>query len=49
LDAGGKAISAPGDVSAAVNAAKESGKRALLLHLKTAQGSRYVALPLGQG
>jgi serine protease Do len=49
LDAGGKAVSAPGDVSAAVNAAKESGKRALLLHLKTAQGSRYVALPLGQG
>ena len=49
LDAGGQAVSRPGDVDGAIAHAKESGKRAVLLRLKTAQGTRYVALPLGQG
>jgi serine protease Do len=49
LDAGGQVVSRPGDVDGAITRAKESGKRAVLLRLKTAQGTRYVALPLGQG
>jgi serine protease Do len=49
LDAGGKAVSAPADVNGAVESARKSGKHAVLLRLQTAQGSRFVALPLGQG
>jgi serine protease Do len=46
LEAGGKSVSAPAEVSQAAESAGDSGKKALLLRLRTQQGTRYVALPL---
>lgn len=43
---GGKSVAEPNDVSKAIHSAKNEGKTAILLHLKTANGSRFVALPL---
>lgn len=42
-----KPVSAPQDVSAALRQAHEDGKRTVLLRLKTAEGGRFVALPVG--
>jgi serine protease Do len=46
---GGKSVSEPSDVQAAIRDAKKDGKTAVLMHLKTADGGRFVALPLKQG
>lgn len=46
---GGKSVSEPRDVQTAIRDAKKDGKSAVLLHLKTADGGRFVALPLKQG
>jgi serine protease Do len=46
---GGKSVSAPRDVQTAIREAQNEGKSAVLLHLKTADGGRFVALPLKQG
>jgi serine protease Do len=46
---GGKAVSQPEDVQDAIHEAQNEGKTAILLHLKTADGGRFVALPLKQG
>ncbi|AGK57254.1 periplasmic serine protease (DegP) [Hyphomicrobium denitrificans 1NES1] len=46
---GGKSVSAPRDVQTAIREAQNEGKSAILLHLKTADGGRFVALPLKQG
>lgn len=45
---GGKPVSEPRDVQSAVQSAKKEGKSAVLMHLKTADGGRFVALPLKQ-
>lgn len=47
LDAGGKTVSNPRDVSKAISEAKSQGKHNLLLWVKTADMTRYVALPIG--
>lgn len=44
LEAAGQAVSRPSEVAAAFDAAKKDGKKALLLRVKTADGSRFVAL-----
>jgi serine protease Do len=46
LDVGGKAVSAPTDIATAVSEARKAGKHAVLLRIKSADNSRYVALPL---
>jgi serine protease Do len=47
LDVGGKLVSAPGDVSRAMNDAKSGGKRTVLMRVKSEQGTRFVAIPVG--
>jgi serine protease Do len=47
LDVGGKSVNAPADVSRAMNEAKTGGKRTVLMRVKSEQGTRYVAIPVG--
>jgi serine protease Do len=49
VDIGGKSVTQPHDVQSAVREAEKEGKSAVLLHMKTAEGGRFVALPLKQG
>ncbi len=44
LEAGGKAVSRPADVTAAMDAAKKDGHKAVLLRVKSGDAIRYVAL-----
>jgi serine protease Do len=46
LDAGGKAVATPTDVSAAVGEARKAGKHTILMRVRSAQATRYVALPI---
>jgi serine protease Do len=45
LDAGGKEVSRPSDVSAAFDAAKSEGRKAVLLRVKSGDNVRFVAVP----
>jgi len=47
LDVGGKAVSKPADVTNQLAEARKEGKHALLFRLKSREGTRFVALPLG--
>jgi serine protease Do len=47
LDVGGKVVSAPADVRRALNDAKSGGKRTVLMRVKSDQGTRFVAMPVG--
>jgi serine protease Do len=47
LDVGGKAVSKPADVAKQVAEARKEGKHALLFRVKSGEGTRFVALPLG--
>ena len=44
LDAGGKQVSRPSDVSAAFEAAKNEGRKAVLLRVKSGEDVRFIAL-----
>ena len=44
LDAGGKSVSRPADVRAAIDTAKKDGRKSVLLRVKSAEGVRFVAL-----
>ena len=46
LDVGGKAVAAPADLSTAVSDAQKAGKRSILLRVRSADNTRYVALPV---
>jgi len=46
LDAGGKAVSKPSDVSAAVSEARNAGKHSILMRVRGGEATRYVALPI---
>ncbi|HEY3679806.1 MAG TPA: Do family serine endopeptidase [Bradyrhizobium sp.] len=46
LNVGGKSVSSVGDVRAALSAAKDSGKHSVLMRVKTADATRFVAVPL---
>jgi serine protease Do len=46
LAAGGKSVSTPSDVSAAVTEARKAGKHTILMRVRGAQATRYVALPI---
>jgi serine protease Do len=47
LEAGGKKVERPADVSAALAAAKKDGRRALLLRVKSGETTRFVAIAAG--
>jgi serine protease Do len=47
LDVGGKVVNAPGDVRRAMNDAKSGGKHTVLMRVKSDQGTRFVAIPVG--
>lgn len=47
LDVGGAAVSSPADVSRQVAAQRKQGKHTVLMRIKTAGGTKFVALPLG--
>jgi serine protease Do len=49
LNVGGKTVSNSADVRAALTAAKESGKHSVLMRVKTADATRFVAVPLAKG
>jgi len=44
LEVAGKPVSRPSDVKAAIDAAKADGKKSVLMHVKTEDSSRFVAL-----
>jgi serine protease Do len=46
LNVGGKAVTSAGDVRSELMQAKSSGKRSVLLQVKTAEATRFVAVPL---
>ncbi len=48
LDVGGKAVANAGDVRTAMTAAKAKGKHGVLMHVKTGNATRFVAMPLSQ-
>ena len=47
LDVGGKAVANVGDVRTALAQAKSSGKHSVLMRVKNADATRFVAVPLG--
>ena len=49
LEVGGKAVSNPGDVRSALTAAASSGKHSILMQVKTADATRFIAVPLAKG
>jgi len=49
LDVGGKAVSNTADVRSALTAAAAGGKHSVLMHVKTADATRFVAVPLAKG
>jgi serine protease Do len=48
LDVGGKTVATPAEVSRALRSARAEGKRSVLLRVKSEQGTRFVAIPLGR-
>jgi serine protease Do len=47
LDVGGKVVSTPADVRKGLTDARKEGKHTVLFRVKSSQGTRFVALPLG--
>jgi serine protease Do len=47
LDIGGKSVSTPADIRKSLADAKSDGKRTVLFRVKSRDGTRFVALPLG--
>jgi serine protease Do len=47
LDVGGKAVATPTDVRTSLADARKEGKHAVLFRVKSSQGTKFVALPLG--
>ena len=47
LDVGGKPVTTPADVRKGLSDAKTSGKHTVLFRVKSTDGTKFVALPLG--
>jgi serine protease Do len=47
LDVNGKPVSSPADVRRAVSDAQSGGRKSVLIRVKSAQGMRFVAVPIG--
>ena len=48
LQVAGKTVSSPGEVSSALKEARASGKHNVLMRVKNANGTRFVAVPTGK-
>jgi serine protease Do len=48
LEVSGKSVSQPAEVKAEISAAKEGGKKAVLMRVKTADGARFVAFAISK-
>jgi serine protease Do len=48
LEVGGKAVGTPDELRKAMGAARAEGKHSVLMRVKSEQGTRYVAIPLGR-
>ncbi len=46
LEVGGQVVNDRGDLSSALEAARREGHRSVLLRVKSAEGTRFVALPV---
>jgi serine protease Do len=49
LEVAGKSVAKPGDISDAVKTAHADNKNSVLMRVRSANGSHYVAIPLGNG
>jgi serine protease Do len=49
LEVGGKSVANVGDVKAALEQANASGKHSVLMRVKTADATRFIAVPLAKG
>ncbi len=49
LDVAGKAVTNPTDVSRQIADLRKEGKHAVLMRMKTGDGTRFLAIPLGNG
>jgi serine protease Do len=49
LNVGGKSVASVGDVRSALSDANSNGKHSVLLQVKTADATRFVAVPLAEG
>jgi serine protease Do len=47
LNAGGSAVQTPADVRRAIDQNRSQGKHSILMRMRTADGTRFVALPIG--
>ncbi len=47
LAAGGKPVQTPADVRQAINENRSQGRHSILMRMKTAAGTRFIALPIG--
>jgi serine protease Do len=47
LDVGGKTVSTVSDVKKAIGEARTEGKHSVLLRVKGSEGTRFVAMPVG--
>jgi serine protease Do len=48
LEVGGKKVANPSDVRSALKDAQKDGKRSILMRMKSGDGTRFVAVPLGK-
>jgi serine protease Do len=46
LEAAGQSVSEPGDLASAFDSARKDGRRSVLLRVKSAEGVRFVAVPI---
>jgi serine protease Do len=49
LEVAGKSVTNPGDVRDAIKTARADNKNSVLMRVRSGDGSRYVAIPLGNG
>src|ERR1700742_3349778 len=47
LDVGGKSVGNPGELRSALSEAKSAGKHSVLMRIKSADNTRYLAMPIG--
>jgi serine protease Do len=45
LDVAGRAVQTPDEVNKAIESAKEAGRRGALMRLKSAETTRFIAVP----
>jgi S1-C subfamily serine protease len=49
LEVQGRTVATPADVAEAIRAARAEGRKAVLMRVRSAQGVRFVPLPIGRG